>query len=188
MWNVTHRPCGPTDKASDYESGDCRFESCQGQHFWRVQQKHKGNKNIAPPGGLEPPTFRLTAERASRLRHGGPLRLRQFHPWNWPEKMCFPVSRWKCVYVLLKNNTHTTIRYGLVVRIPGSHPGGPGSIPGVGNPFLNADNLLLGYHGCSKPVKNGRFWLPAKTLSKSVDEDGIRTHACRAHWISSPTP
>ena len=25
----------------------------------------------APPGGLEPPTFRLTAERASRLRHGG---------------------------------------------------------------------------------------------------------------------
>ena len=28
-------------------------------------------KNISPPGGLEPPTFRLTAERASRLRHGG---------------------------------------------------------------------------------------------------------------------
>ena len=27
------RPCGPTDKASDYESGDCRFESCQGQLF-----------------------------------------------------------------------------------------------------------------------------------------------------------
>ena len=26
---------------------------------------------ITPPGGLEPPTFRLTAERASRLRHGG---------------------------------------------------------------------------------------------------------------------
>ena len=77
---------------------------------------------------------------------------------------------------------------GLVVRIPGSHPGGPGSIPGVGNPFLTAENLLLGYHGCSKPVKNGRFWLLAKNLSKSVDEDGIRTHACRAHWISSPTP
>ena len=28
-------------------------------------------KKAAPPGGLEPPTFRLTAERASRLRHGG---------------------------------------------------------------------------------------------------------------------
>ena len=31
------------------------------------------DKNVAPPGGLEPPTFRLTAERASRLRHGGNL-------------------------------------------------------------------------------------------------------------------
>ena len=27
------------------------------------------------------------------------------------------------------------LRYGLVVRIPGSHPGGPGSIPGNGNLF-----------------------------------------------------
>ena len=26
---------------------------------------------VAPPGGLEPPTFWLTAERASQLRHGG---------------------------------------------------------------------------------------------------------------------
>ena len=34
---LTHWPCGPTDKASDYESGDCRFESCQGQkHFFNV--------------------------------------------------------------------------------------------------------------------------------------------------------
>ena len=30
-------------------------------------------KYFAPPGGLEPPTFRLTAERASQLRHGGML-------------------------------------------------------------------------------------------------------------------
>ena len=29
------------------------------------------------PGGLEPPTFRLTAERANRLRHG------DFHGGNW---------------------------------------------------------------------------------------------------------
>ena len=29
------RSCGPMDKASDYESGDCRFESCQDQTpFW----------------------------------------------------------------------------------------------------------------------------------------------------------
>ena len=31
----------------------------------------KSLKMISPPGGLEPPTFRLTAERASQLRHGG---------------------------------------------------------------------------------------------------------------------
>jgi hypothetical protein len=35
---------------------------------------------VAPPGGLEPPTFRLTAERASQLRHGG-LKL----GWGSPE-------------------------------------------------------------------------------------------------------
>ena len=35
--------------------------------------KTKYQKSFAPPGGLEPPTFRLTAERASQLRHGGKL-------------------------------------------------------------------------------------------------------------------
>ena len=29
------------------------------------------------------------------------------------------------------------------------------------------------------------FW---SLNEKKNDEDGIRTHACRAHWISSPTP
>ena len=33
-------------------------------------------KRVTPPGGLEPPTFRLTAERANQLRHGGGER-----PW-----------------------------------------------------------------------------------------------------------
>ena len=28
---VVWRPCGPMDKASDYESGDSRFESWQGR-------------------------------------------------------------------------------------------------------------------------------------------------------------
>ena len=60
-----------------------------------------------------------------------------------------------------------SIRYGLVVRIPGSHPGGPGSIPGNGIFFSHVS-----------------FALPTKIH----DEDGIRTHAGRAHWISSPTP
>ena len=31
-------------------------------------------------------------------------------------------------------------------------------------------------------VETGAF------LSEIYDEDGIRTHAERAHWISSPTP
>ncbi len=36
---------------------------------------HWLGQKIAPPGGLEPPTFRLTAERASQLRHGGCTKL-----------------------------------------------------------------------------------------------------------------
>ena len=32
--------------------------------------KNKYKNEISSPGGLEPPTFRLTAERANRLRHG----------------------------------------------------------------------------------------------------------------------
>ena len=37
------------------------------------KNKNEEAKIYAPPGGLEPPTFRLTAERASQLRHGGML-------------------------------------------------------------------------------------------------------------------
>ena len=82
-------------------------------------------KKNAPPGGLEPPTFRLTAERASQLRHGG-----------WIENLAQgthvkengdPYQRNKLFLYPLPD-----LRYGLVVRIPGSHPGGPGSIPGNG--------------------------------------------------------
>ena len=99
-------PCGPTDKASDYESGDCRFESCQGQHFWTPHENSTWDKNIAPPGGLEPPTFRLTAERASRLRHGGLSMLQQLHHWNWPAKVCFPVSK-RELYFCAHHKQHT---------------------------------------------------------------------------------
>ena len=42
---------------------------------WRFPPQ---TKDIAPPGGLEPPTFRLTAERASRLRHGGYMMTNEF--------------------------------------------------------------------------------------------------------------
>ena len=87
------------------------------------------NKNIAPPGGLEPPTFRLTAERASQLRHGGFMQqMAQIHAELYAdcttEASCGEWPKFMQSYMLF--------RYGLVVRIPGSHPGGPGSIPGNG--------------------------------------------------------
>ena len=80
----------------------------------------------SPPGGLEPPTFRLTAERASQLRHGGRVSGR--------DKLKHRLSPWTlCVhYTAMFHAVESKIRYGLVVRIPGSHPGGPGSIPGNG--------------------------------------------------------
>ena len=73
---LTTRTCGATDNALDYESRDCRFESCQVRQnilppLWCRNQPSLQKRS--PPGGLEPPTFRLTAERASRLRHGGRL-------------------------------------------------------------------------------------------------------------------
>ena len=38
------------------------------KEFWNA---NGFNYIIAPMGGLEPPAFRLTAERASQLRHRG---------------------------------------------------------------------------------------------------------------------
>jgi hypothetical protein len=38
---------------------------------------------------------------------------------------------------------YSQIPYGLVVRIPASHAGGPGSIPGVGDLFLFIFLVLL---------------------------------------------
>ncbi len=35
-----------------------------------VYKKNLTPTKSSPPGGLEPPTFRLIAERASQLRHG----------------------------------------------------------------------------------------------------------------------
>ena len=35
------------------------------------------------------------------------------------------------------------VPYGLVVRIPGFHPGGPGSTPGIGIHFLSAQTLQV---------------------------------------------
>ena len=73
---LTTRTCGATDNALDYESRDCRFESCQVRQNILpplLRRNEPSLQKSSPPGGLEPPTFRLTAERASRLRHGGRL-------------------------------------------------------------------------------------------------------------------
>ena len=83
-------------------------------------------EKIAPPGGLEPPTFRLTAERASQLRHGGfTQKCNQIYITTNKGTIYDCTHSRRVMFVLF--------RYGLVVRIPGSHPGGPGSIPGNGS-------------------------------------------------------
>ena len=53
-------------------------------------------KSTASPGGLEPPTFRLTAERANRLRHG------DFYcnAMNWKQRISYYRFRW---YATLEN-------------------------------------------------------------------------------------
>lgn len=43
------------------------------------------------------------------------------------------IKKWKNYEKFLYSNV---IRYGLVARIPGSHPGGSGSIPGTGKFFF----------------------------------------------------
>ena len=40
LYFLTLRPCGLMDKAPDFGSGDCRFESCHGRFFFlRLDQK-----------------------------------------------------------------------------------------------------------------------------------------------------
>ena len=49
-------------------------------YFYKTEmtKREERKKRKPSPGGLEPPTFRLTAERANRLRHGD-LDERQTH-------------------------------------------------------------------------------------------------------------
>ena len=71
-------------------------------------------------------------------------------------------------YVLIYAHVYTStkplhshdIPFGLVVRIPGFHPGGPGSIPGMGNFCFLLLSLIVTIHNtitnytCSE---NGTF-------------------------------
>ena len=95
---------------------------------------------------------------------------------------------------MLSSPTYPTLRYGLVVRIAGSHPAGPGSIPGNGNLLQCFKSKIIEFSFFSllppPPPHNKLFRTFAleTKMVKVYDEDGIRTHAGRAHWISSPTP
>ena len=51
-----------------------------------------------------------------------------------------------CVIIITFSRFVASIRYGLVVRISGSHPDGPGSIPGIGNSFLHSNFSPLSDH------------------------------------------
>ena len=95
------------------------------------------DKNSAPPGGLEPPTFRLTAERASQLRHGGFITVTAASPLELKSQNLLSCFQRTCALMRPQQASLSSVRYGLVVRIPGSHPGGPGSIPGNGKSFAN---------------------------------------------------
>ena len=136
---------------------------------------------MPPPGGLEPPTFRLTAERASQLRHGGVAWWEHYSSeivYDHSEKepitgsivvpsktflmiieghcTCFMKASQTIRYAKLLNILQH-LRHGLVVRIAGSHPAGPGSIPGAGNLIFskNLNSWMKGQKG-GQMEKKGR--------------------------------
>ena len=42
------RPCGLMDKAPDFGSGDCRFESCHGRNIFKFSKKGNVKFSISP--------------------------------------------------------------------------------------------------------------------------------------------
>ena len=78
------------------------------------------------------------------------------------------------------------IRYGLVVRIPGSHPGGPGSIPGNGK-FFSSKNILkkfstrMGF----EPTRAEPIGLAVQRLNHSATSSGCVTVGkfCYQHFM-----
>ena len=110
---------------------------------WDARHHLKMKKRISPPGGLEPPTFRLTAERANQLRHGGLMhQLRSKSVMSACSCQVQGGQSWQGQSLCFWDDRPLPLRHGLVVRIVGSHPTGPGSIPGAGtHSFVN---VLLG--------------------------------------------
>ena len=57
-----------------------------------MEKKRRKKEKWSSPGGLEPPTFRLTAERANRLRHGDRLEILMI---NVNFKGYYQLTAWK---------------------------------------------------------------------------------------------
>ena len=101
---ISHALCCTYKMSKYWLKGPIKYEDT-----WKPVFGHKKHVNFqkgTPPGGLEPPTFRLTAERASRLRHGGLSLLKQPNHWNWPEKICFPIST-REAHIFAHHKQHT---------------------------------------------------------------------------------
>ena len=155
----------------------------QGQHFWAA---HATRQKQCAPGWARTTNLSVNSRTRQPIAPRRPFNAGAASPLELTSKSKLSCFQKRTILLCFSQATHAAVRYGLVVRIPGSHPGGPGSIPGNGNPFLNlmVDSLSVRVF----PAWICFLHLPVKRLTKNVDEDGIRTHACRAHWISSPTP
>ena len=122
--------CGPMDKASDYESGDCRFESCQSQKLF-LTIFCSLSLIFSPINCLNHQSFGKQPNVVSYCITEAVTGASCVNP-SIPH--VYPHQLHQLLYYLWRTGLSIrSIRYGLVVRIPGSHPGGPGSIPGVGN-------------------------------------------------------
>ena len=116
-----------TKKATNSPSS--QFQICatfpRSSKSWRLARKGgKNNEKSRARPGFEPGTTRtLSGYHTPRPTS----RACPQHISNWCPSILTPV-----LLVLHFGCISHSLRYGLVVRISGSHPGGPGSIPGNG--------------------------------------------------------
>ncbi len=81
-----------------------------------------------------------------------------------------------------------TVRYGLVVRIAGSHPAGPGSIPGNGIlfVFVFSQQDLTGPHCISEPCSFQTRTEVSGASAKVVVNGRNGKKITRRGWDSNP--
>jgi hypothetical protein len=59
-------PCGPMDKASVYGTGDCRFESYQGQFFTHSSDLYGPDRKLKEPNKMHQPGIEPGSHRWQR--------------------------------------------------------------------------------------------------------------------------